>query len=94
MLHRLTLLAAAAAFALPAARAGAQDTTGHKPVTAKQVATNVGKESKRVYKRSEKAVRKAGRDTEAQARRTGRHLKRTVSRRERERQAADSGRGR
>lgn len=92
MLHRLTFLAAAAAaFALPAARAGAQDTTGHKPVTVKQVAKNVGHESTRVYKRSEKAVRKAGNDTEAQARRTGRHLKRTVSRRERERQAAEHG---
>ena len=89
MLHRLTLLAAAAAFALPAARAGAQDTTKHKPATVKQVAKNVGNESKRVYKRSEKTVRKAGNDTEAQAHRTGRSLKRTVSRRERERQAAE-----
>ena len=86
MLHRLTFLAAAAAFALPAASstAAAQD----KPVTVKQVAKNVGNETKRVSKRSAKAVKKGYKDTEKQTRRTGRHLRRSVSAEERERQAA------
>ncbi len=91
MLHRLTLLAAAAAFALPAvtpSAAAAQD----KPVTVKQVAKNVGNETKRVSKRSAKTVKKGYKDTEAQTRRTGRHLARTVSPEERRRQEAEKQR--
>ncbi len=91
MLHRLTVLAAAAAFALPAVTptaAAAQD----KPVTVKQVAKNVGNETKRVSRRTAKTVKKGYKDTEKQTRRTGRHLHRSVSAEERERQAAEKPR--
>jgi hypothetical protein len=41
-----------------------------------------------VSKRTTKAVKKGYKDTEKQTRRTGRHLRRSVSAEERERQAA------
>lgn len=88
--HLGATLAAAAALALSAGRVAAQqaqqpDTANH-PRTVKQAATNVANETKRVYKRSEKAVRKGAKDTEKQTKRTGKHLARTVSPEERARQ--------
>jgi hypothetical protein len=87
-------LALAAALALPAARLAAQDHAQHpdtafRPRNAKEAASNTANESKRVYKRGEKTVRKAGKDTQKQLKRTGRHLARTVSPAERERQEAE-----
>ena len=93
MMRSLAHVAAAAVLALPAAvpaqqQPAAPDSATH-PRTVHQAATNVGNETKRVAKRSAKAVKKGYKDTEAQARRTGRHLHRSVSKKERERQAAE-----
>lgn len=86
-------LALAAAVALPGARLAAQDPapkdTAYHPRNTKEAASNTANESKRVYKRSEKTVRKAGQDIAKQTKRTGRHLARTVSPKERERQEAE-----
>lgn len=91
--HLIHSLALAAAVALPAARTGAQQPatkdTAYHPRNVGEAASNTANESKRVYKRSEKAVRKAGNDTEKQVKRTGKHIARTFSKKERERQEAE-----
>ena len=92
--RRLThALAVAALLAAPGARLAAQPPaerpdTAFEPRNVREAASNVANETKRVYKRSEPALRKAWKDTQKQARRTGRHLARTLSPEERERQEA------
>lgn len=89
------LAAAAIVVAVPATRASAQQDTARKdgkPLTVKQVAKNVHDESKRVYKRSEKAVRKGAHDTAKQAKREERHIARTVSPEEKRKQEAEKAR--
>jgi hypothetical protein len=68
-------------------RVAGQGTTSPSPRA--RSARTCRAESKRVYKRSEKAVRKAGKDTKKQTQRTGKHVARTVSPAERERQEAE-----
>jgi len=53
------------------------------PVTPEQVGKNVRSETHRAANRTEDAVRKAGNQTEAQAHRTGKALKKVVSRKAR-----------
>lgn len=83
---------AAAALAIPAHRAAAQaatQDTAYHPRNVKEAASNTGHEAKRVGKRSEKAVVKAADDTKKQGARTVNWAKRTVSKKERDRQAAE-----
>ena len=75
----LLSLVTAALLAFPAAQAGAQD----KPVTPKTVGTSVERESKRVANRTGDVVQKAGKQTEAQAKRAAKSVKKVYSRKER-----------
>ena len=75
IIRPLAILATALAVGTTAAHA--QDTT-HTPVTPKQVGKNVRSETHRVANRTQDAVRKAGNQTEAQAHRTTKAVKRTV----------------
>ena len=75
----LLSLVTAALLAFPAAQAGAQD----KPVTPKTVGTSVERESKRAANRTGDVVQKAGKQTEAQAKRAAKSVKKVYSRKER-----------
>jgi hypothetical protein len=81
MYRNRTLLSVvtAALLAVPALRAGAQD----KPVTPKTVGTSVERESKRAANRTGDVVQKAGKQTEAQAKRTASGVKKVYSRKAR-----------
>jgi hypothetical protein len=75
----------AGALALPmAAHAQQADTSAHKPVTPKTVATNTGKEATRVAKRTSKATSKGAEDTGKQAKRAARGVKKVYSRKARQ----------
>lgn len=53
-----------------------QDSTHHKPLTPRQVGKNVAAETKRVAKRTDKALTKAAGDTKRQAHRTKKQVHR------------------
>ncbi len=82
----LLSLATAALLAVPAVQAGAQD----KPVTPKTVGTSVERESKRVANRTGDVAQKAGKQTEAQAKRTAKSVKKVYSRKARREARGDT----
>jgi hypothetical protein len=87
--HRLLSLLTAALLAAPAAYAGAQqDTT--KPITPKTVGTSVERESKRAANRTGDVAQKAGKQTEAQAKRTANGVKKVYSRKARREARGDT----
>ena len=75
------LLAAGALVAAPRLQAQAAqqgDTTHHKPLTPETAAKSTAHATKKLVKRSGRTIRKAGKDTEAQAHRTRRQAKRAI----------------
>ena len=78
----LTLLLAAGALVeaprLQAQTAQQGDTTHHKPLTPETAARSTVHATKKLAKRSGRTIKKAGKDTEAQAHRTRRQAKRAI----------------
>jgi hypothetical protein len=83
----LLSLLTAALLAGPAAYAQ-QDTT--KPITPKTVGQSVERESKRTANRTGDVVQKAGKQTEAQSKRTAKGIKKVYSRKARREARGDS----
>ena len=85
----LLSLLTAALLAVPAAYAGAQQDTS-KPITPKTVGTSVERESKRVANRTGDVAQKAGKQTEAQAKRSANGVKKVYSRKARREARGDT----